>query len=423
MLNSKGQKESEIVRIPDINNPFIFHQDVNGILINFALQPKGKYTIFNAVAKSDTGLNDLYLSLKCEYGNSGVAYNFNGEVESSEIFRQSPHDVNAWINKDIAKQAQPMIAVKYDSVFYVALNGSPALYNNFTSQGFYPEKKTAVLSSGDNGETPGLRPDTTRNLEIEYNTDKMQVLSPGKILPGYHPVNMDLPHNFDGIVFKSQAKNLNSLRKDVNRLAADYFSDSKYTDYFGAMSFTTAYMNLRVNETGKSKFWVVPSVEYGNTQYCRDAFWISTMLDPYYSSECLKSELEVVDSYAEYPLVAVIWAYRAYKQGMEVDLMKVQEYIDAIETRARNNYFYSYTEKDGRLDFQYWGDVIAFDKDDVVLYNQGLFALALTAAEEMNLNIKSDPRKAKEQYRNLYNDVKGFYPVSMKKNTILGPDP
>ena len=41
----------------------------------------------------------------------------------------------------------------------------------------------------------------------------------------------------------------------------------------------------------------------------------------------------------------------------------------------------------------------------------------------MGLNIKSDPDKALQQYRNMFNADLGFYPISLKKNTILGPDP
>ena len=423
ILKQPGKADIELVQLPDLNKTFSFKKSVDGINIHFSLEPKTGYTVFKAIASSESINTKMFFTLRCNYDSLCIPYNFNGEVKSSEIYRQSPHDVNAWIVKDIAEQAIPVVAIKADSFFYVALNGSPALYNNFTSQAFYPEKQTMELSSGDNGETPGLKPDTTNHLQLEYNTDKTQVMAPGKIKAYYHPVSKNTTHIFEGILFKSKTTNLNGLRKDVNQLAATHFSGGKYTDYFGALSFTTAYMNLRTNETGKSKYWVVPSVEYANTQYCRDAFWISTMLPSGFSSECLKNELHTVNTYAEYPLIAVIWAYRAYKEGKDVDMEKVQKYLNAIETRVRNNWFYSYTEKDGRLDFQYWGDVIAFDKDDVVTYNQGLLALVLTAAKEMGLQVKSDPEKAFQQYKGLFNTKLGFYPVSRKKNTILGPDP
>ncbi len=421
VIQQPDQADIELIQFTDLSKPISFQKNIEGIQVDFTLEPKGEYTVFEATAHIDNIGKKLFFSLKCNYDSSFIPFNFNGEVKSPEIYRQSPHDVDAWITEGIAKQAVPMVSIKKDSVFYVALNGTPALYNNFTSQAFYPDRQTIELSSGDNGQMPGLKPDTT--LVVDYNTDKTQVMAPGKILSYYHPVSKNNPHIFEGILFRSMAKDVNGLRKDVNKLASDHFSGGKYTDYFGALAFTTAYMNLRVNETGKSKFWVVPSVEYANTQYCRDAFWISTMLDPAYSPECLKNELEAVNTYAEYPLMAVVWAYRAFKEGKDVDLAKVQAYINSIETRVRDNWFYSYTEKDGRLDFQYWGDVIAFEKTDVVTYNQGLLALVLSAAKEMGLNIKSDPEKALNQYRSMFNAELGFYPISKKKNTILGPDP
>ncbi len=423
MVKQPEKPDVEVCKLPDnLNEPFSFQTVVNGVHVAFTLTPETEYTVFKAEATTTGGETKLYFSLKGNYHISHIPYNFNEEVKSPEIYRQSPHDVDAWITEKIAKQAVPMVALKCDSSFMVALNGTPALYENFTSQAYYPNHKTIELSSGDNGETPGLRPDTSV-LKIDYNTDKTQKMSPGKILAMYQPVTRDRPHVFEGILFTCRGNSVNDLRKNVNQLAAKHFSRGRVADYFGALSFTTAYMNLRTNETGKSRYWVVPSVEYGNTQYCRDAFWISTMLDPAYSAECLKSELANVNSYAEYPLMAVLWAYRSFKEGKRVDSEKVQEYINAIETRAKNNCFYSFTEKDGRLDFQYWGDVIAFDKDDVITYNQGLFALVLTAAKEMKLAVKSDPDKAMQAYREMFNSQEGFYPVSRKKNTILGPDP
>jgi hypothetical protein len=421
VLKQSEKPDIEIFQFSDLSKSVRIRKETQGIQVDFSLEPKGEYTVFNATATSEVSGKKLYFSLTCKYDSQCIPFNFNGEVKSPEIYRQSPHDVDAWITEGIAKQAVSVISVKKDSVFFVALNGTPALYDNFTSQAFYTDRNTLELSSGDNGETPGIKPDTTQ--KIDYNTDKTQVMAPGKILKYYHPVSKNKSHHFQGILFQTKASDLNGLRKAVNQLAATHFSGGKYTDYFGALSFTTAYMNLRVNETGKSKFWVVPSVEYANTQYCRDAFWIATMLDLEYSSECIKNELAKVDTYSEYPLVAVIWAYRAFKEGKNPELQKVQDYIDSIETRTRNNWFYSYTEKDGRLDFQYWGDVIAFEKTDVVTYNQGLFALVLSAAKEMRLHIKSDPEKALQNYRNMFNTELGFYPISRKKNTILGPDP
>lgn len=424
VLHQHGQPDRILTELPNnIDKPFSFQSDENGINIRFSLQPDTQYAVFRAEAISLNDSARLYFSLRANYQSNVTPYNFNGEVKTSEVYRQSPHDVNAWISRGIALQAVPIIALKTASGFSVAVNGAPAFYNNFTSQSFSTNQKFADLSSGDNGQTPGLKPDTTQSINTGYNTDKTQIMAPGKVLAYYHKVTKTKAHIFEGIIFKSEATELNGLRKDVNHLAAVHFSNGKYTDYFGSMAFTTAFMNLRVNETGKSNLWVVPAVEYSNTQYCRDAFWISTMLDKTSAAECLKNELQEVNSYAEYPLITILWAYRSFCEGYPPATEKIKPYLDEIESRAKNNWFFSYTEKDGRLDFQYWGDVIAFEKDDVVTYNQGLFALALRAAQEMGLEVKSDPDKALANYRSMFNKALGFYPISLKKNTILGPDP
>ncbi|MEO7767696.1 MAG: hypothetical protein ABIS01_09730 [Ferruginibacter sp.] len=423
VLHQPGKPDVEVLQLPDnISQSFESRKSINGIDINFTLQAKEKYAVFKVYAISMTGETSAYFSLQCNYSNQ-LPYNFNGEVKSPEIYRQSPHDTDAWIVTNIAEQAIPVVAIKSARGFTIALNSTPADYDNFTSQYFYPGRQIAGISSGDNGETPGLKPDTAARLKLDYNADKSQVFSPGKVLAHYHLITPTAPHVFEGLIFSSRATNLNELRKDINYFFAVHFSGGKIDNQFGALAFTTAYMNTRVNETGKSKYWVVPSVEYGNTQYCRDAFWISTMLAPGVARECLNNELQEVNTYAEYPLITIIWAYTAFKANTNVDLKKVQAYVDAIEQRSKDGFFYSFTEKDGRLDFQYWGDVIAFEKDDVITYNQGLFALALVAAKEMGLKYTTDPAKAIKNYREMFNPALGFYPISKKKNMILGPDP
>jgi hypothetical protein len=421
ILKQPDKEDVEVCQIPDHNSKaIVVEKDFEGIHVKFTLEPSKDYAVFKAQA-STLNHAEVYFSLQHHYLNQ-TPFNFNGSVESSETFRQSPHDVNAWISDGIAKQAIPIVALKVDAGFVVALNGSPAVYNNYTSQVFNIREKIIELSSGDNGKRLSETPDTT-TLSSNYNKEKSQVMTPGKILPYYQSITQDEPHLFEGLLFTCSARSINGLRRDINQNVAEYFSKGKYTDYFGALSFTTAYMNLRVNETGKSKYWVVPSVEYSNIQYCRDAFWISTMLDADASAQSLKNELESVNNYAEYPLFTILWAYRSFIEKKAVDLSKVKDYVDAVERRSRNAWFYSFLESDGRLDFQYWCDEVAFDKDDVVTYNQGLFALSLFAAREMGLNTKTDPANALNNYRSLFNAQLGFYPVSKMKNTILAPDP
>jgi hypothetical protein len=422
-LEQLGKKPVEVVQLPvDLNQPFSVAKQVNGIDIAFSLTPKGVYTAFRASARHPGDEATVYFALRGQYAD-GTPYCFNGPVPGSEIYRQSPHDVDAWIVTTIAEQAVPMVSVQTPQGFTVALSDTPAAYNNFTSQEFYPAQRTIGLCSGDSGASPGLKPDTSKVLNLDYNAEAGQKFTPGKVQRYHHWISPGTTHHFDGIIFNSNASTLNGLRKVVNQYAAEHFSNGRYKNYFGALAFTTAYMNLRTNDSGKSKFWVVPSVEYANTQYGRDAFWIATMLPPQYDAECMASELHTVNPFAEYPLFAIIWAYRAFKNNRPVDLTKVQAYVNEIERRARNHEYYAYDAKTGRLDFQYWGDVMAFEKDDVIAFNQGLFALALRAAKTMGLKIVSDPDRAAAQYRSLFNAELGFYPISRQKNTILGPDP
>ncbi|MGB3777568.1 MAG: hypothetical protein WA960_04365 [Tunicatimonas sp.] len=422
MMHQPNQDPVRVTRLPaDLSREFLVDTTLAQVQVTVSLRPKADYTIFR-VTGSSTDRASVYFSLQANYGEGFTPYNFNGPVDSAEIYRQSPHDVDAWIVNTIAMQAVPTVALRQDSTFYVALNGSPALYDNFTSQAFYPEQRQLSLSSGDNGSSPGLQPDTAEVLTLDYNAEKTQRFTPGKVLAHYHPVSPEQGHAFEGILFQASASELNGLRKAITVRSADHFSRGRYSDYFGALAFTTAYMNLRTNDSGKSKYWVVPAVEYSNTQYGRDAFWIATLLDPEYSAEALKSELQQVNHFAEYPLFAIIWAYRAQLDGMEVNKGQAQAYVDAIEERARNDQYYSYYEGDGRLDFQYWGDLMAFEKDDVVTYNQGLFALALTVAQKMGLTVRSDPEAAAQHYRDHFDPTLGYYPIS-KYKAVLGPDP
>ncbi|HEV8082153.1 MAG TPA: hypothetical protein VGP55_03075 [Chitinophagaceae bacterium] len=423
IINEEGREGIEVMSIPFfIDKSLKVEKDVNKIHVTVNLEMFENSVEFNAIAHVKKGEVSVYFSLVKNYTQE-IPYNFNGPVNSTEVYRQSPHDVNAWIVNNIAMQAVPVVALKNNKNFEVALNGSPAFYENGTSQAFYLDEKRVELSSGDNGTAPGLHPSDLNDKPISYNTEKGQIMSQGKICKIYHKVTNENPHEFKGLLFKCKSGSVSDLRKEVVKRAASFFSNRRYTDYFGSLSFVSSYMNLRRNESGKSKFWVVPSVEYANTQYCRDAFWISTMLSDEMSAESLKSELDSVNQYAEYPLLTILWAYRLTEKHIKINPDKLQNYINAIETHVHNGYYYSFNETDGRLDFQYWGDLIAFEKNDVVTYNQGLLVLALKAAQKMGLHTSTSSALALSNYQMLFNTQKGFYPISRLKNSISAPDP
>ncbi|MBV6645916.1 MAG: hypothetical protein KI790_10725 [Cyclobacteriaceae bacterium] len=395
---------------------------VENFTVTISTERFPRYTAVDTEVISST-VDSVFVSLDLLYprGDTFQAYNFNGSVDSKEMFRQSPHDLNAWIAETIPMQAVPVIAAQHDASFYIAISDAPFHYDNFTSQLFDIQSGVLSLRSGDDGISPGVQPAPYDTLDLDYNTEKTQVFTTGRVIPYYHVVSPDQSHKFQCVVLSDTGNELTELRESVNTTIASHFGKMQDEDYFGALSFSTPYMNLRVNETGRSDLWVIPAVEYGNTQYGRDAFWISTMLSNEYSGECLKNELNEVNHFAEYPLFAVIWAYRAHKEGIPIDLSKVQAYVDAIEKRVLANTFYSFYEGDGRLDFQYWGDLMAFEKNDVITYNQGLFVVALIAAERLGLALNSSPAKAAAVFNSLYDQELGYFPVSRLKG-ILSPD-
>lgn len=391
----------------------------DSIQVNIALVEHDGYKALTASATAIGTSKKCYITLQATY-NNGKAWNYNGQVYRTEIYRQSPHDLDAWITDSLAKQAIPMVAIQGQQGFDIAVNNSPVYYNNYCSQYFNLSQGELNLSSGDNGQTPGMKPES---FEMpQYNAEKGQRFTPGKVTEYYHYISPSQAHKFEAILLKSKATDINKLRRDVVLQVAKHWSQGRYTDYMGALAFTVPYMNLRVNDSHKSAYWVVPAVEYANIQYCRDAFWISTMLPDTFAAQCLKNELDSVNHYAEYPLYIPIWALRLKKKGINSDLEKVQKYVDVIEQHIRKGYYYSYDRNDGRHDFQYWNDMIAFDTTDVITYNQGLLVVALLAAEELGLKTKTSVQQAIENYSALYNSDLGYMPVSKMKDSILAPD-
>ena len=420
VLEQPGKEGMEMGVLPqDLSNKFSLEKEVDGIKVSIETSPKNGYTVLKATATSVKAGAACFLSLKAKYV-SAEPWNYDGEVSRTEIYRQSPHDVNAWITDSLAKQAMPMVALKTKNGFVAAISNAPVFYNNYTTQQFNLSKSEIILSSGDNGLTPGMVPATMKMGA--YNAEKGQKFTPGTVNEYYHDISADNPHIFEAIIISNNVTDLKNLRKDIVLKVSDHFSQGKYSDYMGALAFTVPYMNVRLNDSKKSTYWVIPSVEYSNQQYCRDAFWISTMLPDSIAAQCLKNELDSVNHYAEYPLFIPIWAYRTIKAGGHVDLQKVQAYVDIIETHIKNGYYYSYDSNDGRKDFQYWNDCIAFDTADVITHNQGLLCSALLAARELGLQIKTSPELAIKNYQNLFNSKLGFLPLSKLKDTILSPD-
>ena len=81
---------------------------------------------------------------------------------------------------------------------------------------------------------------------------------------------------------------IRAVRREGYRMIEKVFgtgSDSLYR----AMCFAANYMHIRVNETKSSDKWIVAGIEYANTQYVRDAFWQSWILDEEIEAQSYKA--------------------------------------------------------------------------------------------------------------------------------------
>ncbi|MFC1851219.1 hypothetical protein ACFL27_13570 [candidate division CSSED10-310 bacterium] len=387
----------EITEISDIfTKPLSKIHSTKGLRIRIQCVPMQRFTTFSAEITSANVKSDLcYLALRCQW-NKGEGYSFLGKVTSLEIFRQSPHDPNDYII-DIAKQPVPMIAIKTDFGFMVAVSETPAFFANYTTQKIDPKMKIADLCSGDSGKFPKRK------------------LTKSKVEVYYHRIKPDQSYTFKGIIFRSLAQNLPELRQDVFEAIASHWG--QFSDRLGAIAFASNYMHLRSNETKNSRYWVCPGIEYSNKQYTRDAFWQSLILPLEMEQECYDHEATTLTQGAERPLIALIWTYRIKRRGGIPNYEAAKTCLQYIEAHVCDGLFYS--NNDPKIkDFQSWYDLCAFDDDDVVSYNQGLLCVALLSAEKLGLPIPSSVESAIENYRNLFNTEKGYFPLSRKKDIV-----
>jgi hypothetical protein len=406
MLEQPGKVPVEIGRFDGFPSaPIQFETVVDGIRIAASVTPEDELLLFHATAGSAETDRSCFLSLKAGY-DAGTAYCYDGAVKSGKTFRQSPHDPLNHGFKELIKQAVPMVAVKTEAGFTVAVSDTPAFYENFTTQRFEPENKAAVLCFGDDGRPDGSDP------------------SKAKILAYYHPVGGGNSKTFEGIIFQSAADDVKELRRDVMMAVSRRWGDG-VDDRFGATAFASNYMLLRKNEKPNSTYWVVPGIVYANKQYSRDAFWQSMVLPPEFSRECYLNEAVDQTPGAERPLFCMIWAYRTRLEGGEPDMEGAKKTLAYIEEHSRDGWYYSsYTTPKGikKQDYQSWYDTVAFEDDDVITYNQGLFAVALMSAEALGLKPSVSSSKAVQNYRSMFNDEGGYFPLSRQKN-LLAVDP
>lgn len=353
---------------------------------------KGNCYVTEITAK---GKGEAYIAVRAVY-DCGEVYTFSGKKDALGVFRQSPHNPKDY-TIDTPKEAVPMVALYADGIFTVLMSDNPAMYNNYSTQTVNPEEKYIEIASGDSGITTG------GSLKFE---------------PYYH--NAENGIKFTAVLFNTNAKDLNSLRKDVFYAIDAAFGGGEGSK-FHAICFSSNYMHYRTNDYGTSKYWVVPGIEYSNYQYIRDAFWQSMIFPPEMEKECYDAVKKGVYAYAENALIFMIWSYRIFRNGGEPDMERFYDALSYIKSFAKDGYYFA--GNTGKYDFKSWYDICSFEDDDVLTYNQGLYAAALVAAEKMGVETGLDAELAIRRYNELFLEEKGYFPLSKKKPQALSVDP
>ncbi len=395
-LARPGQPNATVTALPgSLSQTSSLSAEIDNVRVTVDITPRARFTEIDIEAACDAGQALGYLVLRCRYTDA-TPYTFLGEAKDHEIYRQSPHDP-ADHRVDIAKQAVPMIAVKTGRGFVVAVSDNPAACDNYTTQEVDPAGMTMALTSGDSGQMPGHKPHRS------------------KVEQHYHTITPSKSHRFQIILLSSPASDLLSLRRDVLDAISARWGGPE--DHFGAVAFASNYMNYRQNETGTSDFWVCPGVEYANKQYSRDAFWQSLVFPLEMEQQCYNAEANGHHPGAERPIFGLIWSDRIRMRGGTTDMDAARWFLDYVEAHTRDSIYCAY-DVAGKKDFQSWYDVCAFEPDDVISYNQGLLAVALMAAQRLELSTRTQVDDAVRAYRQLFLQHKGYYPLSRKKDAV-----
>jgi hypothetical protein len=404
------------------NDTHIIKKTLNGFDVEASIHYVDSLWVLSAKVRSKESGRQCFLSLSRSYGEDSRPLNFNGEVTESAIYRQSPHNP-ATYGLDKAMQPVPLIALRAPAGIEVAICDTPAHFENYTSQTYDLGVRRLRLSSGDHGLKWNAQSRTFELASAESNPD---AANRPRIEPHAFSLDGGAAHGMEVVLMQFPIVALAEFRQRANLGITRQWSDGEVTDLLGATNFGTAYMNLRVNETARSRYWVVPAIEYSNKQYSRDAFWISMMLAPEYSQSCFENEAanDTAFTGAERQLFTLVWAYRNHRNGFAVDEACVERILRIVEAHAPEGFYSGFSTETRKLGcWQGWADVIAFDRDDAISNNQGLFVVALLCAQAMGLKTKVSSEQALENYRGLFNRSLSAYPISRKRTKILAVDP
>jgi len=356
-------------------------------------EEKGIYKIIE-ITVSAKEESSVYISL-CGKGECKF-YSFKGPCFDERIFRQSPHNVHNYQFK-MQRGAIPMVAAVEGEKSEVFVSDNPSYFENATTQHLLPNENRFYLSSGD----PGGAPNYPESDHFE---------------PIYHKIGNGKTHTFRFVAFRSNAHTLKAIRREVFLMIEKVWgggSDSLYR----AACFACNYMHIRKNETGRSDKWIVAGIEYANTQYFRDSFYQTWILDEYTQDQCYRAlDYEFKD--AENPLIYLIWSYRIFKNGKTFNQKRADQAFETVKAcmnkfTADGGYYPNCRED---CSFRNWFDICCYELDDIDAYNQGLCVCALEAAKRLGYDIGDLKEKAIARYSALFNGE--YIPMSEKKQFL-----
>ena len=356
-------------------------------------QEKGSYRLIELTVSSDEE-KQVYLSL----GGEGDAklFSFQGPCKDERLFRQSPHDVTRYHFK-MQRGAIPMVACVNGDASDIFVSDNPSYFDNATTQHILTEKHKFYLSSGDPGGAP--------NFPESDHFD-----------PIYHRIGKDCSHTFRFVAFRENVNTLKTIRREVFRMIEKVWGNGSDSIYRAAC-YAGNYMHIRKNETGLSDKWVVAGIEYANTQYFRDSFYQTMILDEYTTDQCYRAlDYEFKD--AENPMVYLIWSYRIFKNGKEFNKKRADQAFATVmacmDKFTADGGYYPNCRED--CSFRNWFDLCCYEKDDVDAYSQGLCVCALEAAKRLGYDIGDRKEKALARYLSLFNGE--YIPMSEKKQFL-----
>ena len=356
-------------------------------------QEKGLYRLIELTVSSDEE-KQVYLSLGGE-GNAQM-FSFQGPCKDERIFRQSPHDVTRYHFK-MQRGAIPMVACVNGDASDIFVSDNPSYFENATTQHILTEKHKFYLSSGDPGGAP--------NFPESDHFD-----------PIYHRIGQGSSHTFRFVAFREKVNTLKTIRREVFRMIEKVWGNGSDSIYRAAC-YAGNYMHIRKNETGLSDKWVVAGIEYANTQYFRDSFYQTMILDEYTTDQCYRAlDYEFKD--AENPMVYLIWSYRIFKNGKEFNKKRADQafatVMECMDKFTADGGYYPNCRED--CSFRNWFDLCCYEKDDVDAYSQGLCVCALEAAKRLGYDIGDRKEKALARYISLFNGE--YIPMSEKKQFL-----